>query len=325
MRSYSSDIWFGWCMGGQSSDVTSLSLWCCGWQTWCIIRKCECQRLVSYGVVYRQTARPCSPYTLSSCPLWKWTDDLPHTWFTPSGKRTCKQLSVVLNIPRAAVFLMIFTGHCLEDQKACHQYVTRIILYIIHQIRSGSELRDTEGAEGKREEREAEWSDGNKFTLCLALVCRVRSITECLPALMGNGRLTAKFPLRCCGHPSPHTHTHTQSNASTIIYTDMHVHTLPNSHLSACVCVCTHSCTQLTLWHLGNQQAMYNNSHDKSTQSCIIQSGQTWSRNLQQSLIMYESGSMISTSAKPFPSIFQFEPFTVQKGFFGHMDVVVSI
>ncbi|TNN82052.1 hypothetical protein EYF80_007698 [Liparis tanakae] len=30
-------------------------------------------------------------------------------------------------------------------------------------------------------------------------------------ALMANGRLVAKFPRRCCGHPSP-----------TIIYTDIH-------------------------------------------------------------------------------------------------------
>lgn len=91
----------------------------------------------------------------------------------------------------------------------------------------------------KKEERVAEWSDGNKFTLCLALVCRVRSIAACLPALTGNSRLIAKFPLRCCGQPYPHTYTHTKTNATTIIYTDMHVHTLPESHLSAHVCINT--------------------------------------------------------------------------------------
>lgn len=59
---------------------------------------------------------------------------------------------------------------------------------------------------------------------------------------MGSARLMAKFPLRCCGHPSPltrtHTHTHTQTNAATII-TDagMHIHKLSYSHLSAHVCV----------------------------------------------------------------------------------------
>ena len=226
MRSYSSDIWFGWCMGGRSSDVTSLSPWCCGWQIWCIIRKCECQRLVTYGVVYRQTTGPCSPYTLSSLPPWKWPDDL-----------TCLQtaFSIVLNIPRAAVFVMMFAGHCLGKQKACHQYVICIFLHITHQIQSDSELRDTEGAEGKREEREAEWSDGNKFTLCLALVCRVRSITECLPALMGNGRLAAKFPLRCYGHPSPHTHTHT------------HTHSQMPAPSCTQTCTCTHFLTAIYL------------------------------------------------------------------------------
>lgn len=76
----------------------------------------------------------------------------------------------------------------------------------------------------ERRREQAEQSDGNKFTLGLALVCILRSIAACLPALMGNGRLIAKFPLRGCGHPS-----------HAIIYTDMHVLTHPDTVIYLCV------------------------------------------------------------------------------------------
>lgn len=50
---------------------TQAGLWCCGWQTWCILRKCERQRLVSSRVVYLQTSSRCSPYRLSLCAIWE--------------------------------------------------------------------------------------------------------------------------------------------------------------------------------------------------------------------------------------------------------------
>ncbi len=84
MRSNSSDIWFGCCMGGSRwmwprSDPAGL--WsCCGWQISCILRKCECQRLFSNCVVYHWAPSLCWVYMSTS--YEKFTDDIPHTWFT---------------------------------------------------------------------------------------------------------------------------------------------------------------------------------------------------------------------------------------------------
>lgn len=118
-----------------------------------------------------------------------------------------------------------------------------------------------------------------------------------------------------------------------IIYTDTHVHALPTSHLSAHVCVYTvaqvlteqgHSApdtrglnklpfsietriwpgvvtqTLISLCYLVSQNQDKNGAGTYSRASCI----------------MHESGWMISTSAKLFPSIFQFKSCIIQ-GFIG--------
>ncbi len=118
-----------------------------------------------------------------------------------------------------------------------NKYIIYIILDIIHKTQCGIELKNLEKRE--KEKHKAKWSDGNKFTLCLALVCRVRSITACLPALMGNGRLIAKFPLRRCGQPSPQAHTHTHTHTHT------HRQMPPPSY--APTCTCTHFLTVIYL------------------------------------------------------------------------------
>lgn len=181
----------------------------------------------------------------------------------------------------------------------------------------------------------AKWSDGNKFTLFLELVCRRRYIAACLQALTGNGRLMAKFPLRCCGHLS-HTQTHT--------YTDKDHH-----HIQTCTCThfltviylpkCMYTQLQenpqsrdLLVPDLKNQQAsfLFRNMDELMWFPQIVISGcylvlhnlgkngaGTYSRAY---CIMYESGSMISTSSKLFPSIFKLKSCTIQ-GFIGTIEV----
>lgn len=133
------------------------------------------------------------------------------------------------------------------------------------------------------------------------------------------GRLTAKFPLRCCGHPSPPS---TLTNATAIIYTDTHVHTLPETVIYPYTQFTTEQglvkldfrginklLFSLEIWpDVDTQTVMspcylvFNNQGKKMEQG-------TYSR---ANCIMYESGSMISTSAKMFPSIFQFKSCTIQ-------------
>lgn len=146
----------------------------------------------------------------------------------------------------------------------------------------------------------------------------------CLPAIMGNGRLMAKFPLRGCGQPSPHRHTQTYATATTQTCTCTHF--LTQSFI--CPCVFTHRCPQnrgfLGWTPRGIDKLPFSVETwiwpDVVTQTVISpyylvlhnqgkNGAGTYSR---ASYIMYGSGSIISTSAKMFPSIFQFKSCTVQ-------------
>jgi len=61
---------------------------------------------------------------------------------------------------------------------------------------------------GEKEAWATEWSDGNTFTLCLALKCREGDPSQCLPALIGSSWPIPKFPLRCCGRTPISAHTY---------------------------------------------------------------------------------------------------------------------
>lgn len=80
----------------------------------------------------------------------------------------------------------------------------------------------------------AEWRDGSKFTLCLALECRERDPSRCV--YQPSWAKAGSWPSFHCGAVGTHryTQTHTDTNATAIIYTVMHVHASPDTVFYLC-------------------------------------------------------------------------------------------
>lgn len=184
----------------------------------------------------------------------------------------------------------------------------------------------TKEQKGKR--RASSWMEWWKQVYIVFGTC-VQSKIHCSVFTSPHGQRSAhsQVSTKVLWTPVPSPSTHTQTNATTIIYTDMHVHTLPDTVIYPPMCLYTQlSEEQGPSWLdvRGINELPFSSETliqpDFFTQTVISlydlvlhnQSKNGAGTYSRANYIMYKPGSMISTSAKMFPWILQFKSCTIQ-------------